>query len=66
MKHPDEYAWELMHGLEYGDAHRDYIEAASFKVDHEYVVNRDGLRYIERFIKRVIKEVRDERTTENR
>lgn len=58
MKHPDEYAWELVHGLQAGDAHKDYIEAASFKVDHEYVINRDGLRYIERFMRRVIEEAK--------
>jgi hypothetical protein len=53
MKHPDEYAWELMHGLQDGDAHKDYIE----NVGGEYVINRDGLRYIERFIRQLIKDV---------
>jgi hypothetical protein len=45
MKHPDEYAWELMHGLEEGDMHKDYIENAGFKYNNEFVINRDGLRY---------------------
>jgi hypothetical protein len=57
MKHPDEYAWELRRGLEDGDAHKDYIEEAGYKANHEYVINRDGLRYIERFIRQLIKEV---------
>lgn len=68
MKHPDEYAWELMRGLEHGDAHKDYIEEAGYryKDDREYVINSDGLLYIERFMKRVIEDVKNERTTEDR
>jgi hypothetical protein len=65
MKHPDEYAWELMHGLERGDMHKDYIEEAGYRSD-EYVINSDGLRYIEKFMKRVIEDVKNERATENR
>jgi hypothetical protein len=66
MKHPDEYAWELMHGLEEGDMHKDYIENAGFKYNNEFVINRDGLRYVEKFMRRVIEDVKNERATENR
>lgn len=66
MKHPDEYAWELRRGLELGTNSKDFIEDAGWKDDREYVINNDGLRYMERFIKRVIEDVKNERTTENR
>jgi hypothetical protein len=66
MKHPDEYAWELRRGLEDGDAHKDYIWVGSYKDSTDHIINEDGLQYIERFMRRVIKEVKNERTTKNR
>jgi hypothetical protein len=51
-----------------GDMHKDYIEEAGYKANDEYVINSDGLRYIEKFMKRANQRLchRDERTTENR
>lgn len=66
MKHPDEYSWELRRGLEEGDAHKDYLEAGRHKDKYDHIINEDGLRYIEQFMRRVIKEARDERSTETR